>query len=258
MKHRFRRTLTLAALVMACSARGAAAQELPPAKQIIDRYVDAIGRGAMARQNFRHVVAEMSMPAMGGAMTMDLKYARPNRYVMTMEMPGLGAMRSGYDGARGWSVNPMAGAQLLEGKELEQLVRQADFDASLNMHTNFPHMQTVGRSTVNGQPCHRVRMVSVTQDTAFACFEVATGLMSQMETRQASQMGEVHAVINLLDYKDFDGMKMPTRTVTQVMGQEMTMTVKSVSTEPIAPATFEAPAEVKALMTPRPAATPKP
>jgi hypothetical protein len=254
MKHSFGRTLALTALVLAGSARGAAAQELPPAQQIVDRYVESIGKGAATRQNFRHVVAEMSMPA--GTMTMDMKFARPNKMVTSVEMPGLGAMRSGFDGTRGWSVNPMSGAQVMEGKELEQLARQADFDASFNLSKQFPSMTTVERSTANGQPCYKVRMVSVSQDTAFACFDVGTGLLSQMQTRQESQMGRMETTINMLDYKDFGGVKMPTRTITQVMGQELTTTVKSVSTEPIAPAAFEPPAEVKALMQ-QPAPAPK-
>ena len=246
MKHSFGRTLALAALVLAGSARGAAAQDLPPAKQIVDRYVEAIGKGAAAQQNFRHMVAEMTMPT--GTMTMDMKFARPNKFVMNIEMPGLGSMRSGYDGARGWSVNPMTGAQLMDGKELQQLVRQADFDASFNLSAQFPSMHTVERSTANGQPCYRVRMVSADQDTVFTCFDVATGLLSQMRTTQESQMGRMETTINMLDYKDFGGVKMPTRTVTQVMGQELVTTIKSVSTDPIAPAEFEPPAEVKALM----------
>ncbi len=251
MKHGFGRTLALAALVLAGSARGAAAQDLPPAKQIVDRYVEAIGKGAATRQNFRHVVAEMTMPS--GTMTMDMKFARPNKMVMSVEMPGLGSMHSGYDGARGWSVNPMSGAQVMEGKELEQFARQAEFDASFNLSSHFPSMTTVDRSTANGQPCYRVRMVSAGQDTVHACFDVATGLMSQMQTRQESQMGRMETTVNMLDYKDFGGVKMPTRTVTQVMGQELTTTIKSVSTDPIAPAAFEPPAEVKALMQQPPA-----
>ncbi|HLL84865.1 MAG TPA: hypothetical protein VK420_19505 [Longimicrobium sp.] len=252
MKHSFGRTLALSALVIAGSARGAAAQELPSAKQIVERYVEAIGKDAATRHNFRRVVAEMTLPT--GAMTMDMKFARPNKMVVNAEMPGLGAVRSGFDGARGWTVNPMSGAQLMEGKELEQLLRQADFDASFNLAAQFPSMTTVERSTANGQPCHRVRMVSVSQDTVHACFDVATGLMSQMQTRQESQMGKLETTVNMLDYKDFGGVKMPTRTVTQVMGQEMTMTIKSVSTDPIAPAEFEPPAEIKALMQQQPAA----
>jgi hypothetical protein len=91
-------------------------------------------------------------------------------------------------------------------------------------------------------------MVSAQQDTVFSCFDVATGLMSQMQTRQESQMGRMETTVNMLDYKEFGGVKMPTRTVTQVMGQELTTTIKSVSTEPIAPAEFDPPAEIKALI----------
>jgi hypothetical protein len=256
MKLSFGRTLALAALVIAGSARGAVAQDLPPAQQIVDRYVEAIGKGAATRQNFRHMVAEMTMPS--GTMTMDMKFARPNKFVMSVEMPGLGSMRSGFDGARGWALNPMTGAQLMEGKELEQLRRQADFDSNLNLSANFPSMTTVERATANGSPCYKVRLVSASQDTVFACFDVASGLMSQMQTKQVSQMGPMETVINMLDYKDFGGVKMPTRTVTQMMGQELTTTVKSVSTDPIAPAAFEPPAEIRALMTQPPAAAPKP
>src|SRR3712207_8571336 len=36
-----------------------------------------------------------------------------------------GQMSSGYDGTVGWSVNPMQGPRLLEGKELEQLREDA-------------------------------------------------------------------------------------------------------------------------------------
>lgn len=254
MKHSFGRTLALATLVLAGSASGAAAQALPPAKQIVDRYVEAIGKDAAARQNFRHVVTEMTTP--NGTMTMTTKAARPNKMVMSMEMQGV-SLSSGYDGERGWSVNPMTGAQLMEGKELEQLARQADFDASYNMAKHFPTMTTVGRSTANGQPCHRVRMVSVSQDTVHACFDVATGLLSQLQAAQESQMGRVETTTDMMDYKEFGGVKIPTRIVTRLMGQEMTATVKSVSTDPIPAAAFEPPAEIKALMIQQPPAAPK-
>jgi hypothetical protein len=97
-------------------------------------------------------------------------------------------------------------------------------------------------------------MVSASQDTVHACFDVATGLLSQMQARQESQMGRIETTTNMLEYKEFGGVKIPTRIVTQVMGQEMTATVKSVSTDPIAPAEFEPPAEIRALMQKQPAA----
>jgi hypothetical protein len=254
------RTLAVAALALGFSAGDVAAQQaLPPAKQIVDRYVEAIGgRAALARHDFRHMVAEMSVPASGMTMTMDMKYARPNKFAMKMAMPGMGSMTAGYDGQVGWSVNPMAGPQIQSGKELAQTRRMADMDANMDLTKLFPNIETVERSTSQGRACHRVRMVSAEADTAFACFDVETGLLSTMESKQASQMGEMAVVARFEDYRDFGGIKMPARTVTSMMGQEMIVTVKSVSTEPIPAAEFQAPPEIRALSGQQPAAAPKP
>ena len=255
------RTLTMAgaALALVCSAPGAQAQQLPPAQQIVDRYIAAVGgRGAMQRQNFRHVVAEMTIPSMG-AMAMDMKFARPNRYTMKMDMPGMGTIAGGYNGQVGWAVNPMTGPQVLSGKELDQVRHSADMDATVDIARMYPTMQTVERSTAQGRPCYRVRMVTAEADTAYACFDEASGLMSTMESKQVSPMGTVEARVSFEDYKDFGGIKMPSRTVTSTMGQEMVMTIKSVTNEPIAESEFVLPAEVQALAGQnKPAAAPRP
>ena len=261
MHKTFGRTLAIAGAALVLSAGGAAAQQaLPPAKQIVDRYVEAIGgRDALARHNFRHMVAEMSIPANGMTMTMDMKFARPNKYAMKMSMPGMGAITGGYDGQVGWAVNPMTGPQLLSGKELAQVRRTADMDASMDFSKMFPSLETVERSTSQGRPCHRLRMVSAEADTAFACFDVETGLLATMESKQASPMGEMTSVSRFEDYRDFGGIKMPARTVTTVMGQEMTLTVKSLTTTPIPETEFAAPAEIRAMAgQQKPAPAPKP
>lgn len=251
------RTLTLAGAALAVfgSAPTAQAQQLPPARQIVERYVEAIGgRQVLGQQRFRHIVAEMSMPGMGMSMTMDSKFARPNKYVVQMEMPGMGKMLSGFDGAHGWAVNPATGPQLMQGKELQQALRQADFEGSMDLAKSFPTMETVELSRVDGKACHRVRMMTAQSDTVFGCFDVDTGLMSLMEMKQASPMGEIAMQMRLSEYKDFGGAKMPTRTTMSMAGQEMVTTVKSVSYEPIAESEFTPPAEVRALIQNRPAA----
>ena len=251
------RTLTLAgaALALFGSAPAARAQQLPPARQIVDRYVEAIGgRQVLGQQRFRHIVAEMSMPAMGMTMTMESKFARPNRYLVQMEMPGMGKMLSGFDGTHAWAVNPATGPQVMQGKELQQAVRQADFDGSMDLTRSFPTMETVELTKVDGTACHRVRMMTAQSDTVFGCFDVDTGLLSSMEMKQASPMGDVAVQMRMSEYKEFGGVKMPTRSTASMAGQEMVTTVKSVSYEPIAESEFTPLAEVRALIQNRPAA----
>ncbi|HEX8433145.1 MAG TPA: hypothetical protein VF625_17790 [Longimicrobium sp.] len=248
-------TLAVAALAVVGSAPAAQAQQLPPARQIVDRYVEAIGgRQVLGQQRFRHVVGEMSIPAAGITMTVDTRFARPNKYVARVEMPGMGTSLSGYDGTTGWSVNPNTGPQVLAGKELEQTLRQADFDGSMDITKAFPRMETVELANVDGKACHRVRMMTAQSDTVFGCFDVDTGLMSSMDMKQASPMGEMAIQMRMSDYKDFGGAKMATRSTMSVAGQEMVTTVKSVTYEPIADSEFTPPAEIRALIQSRPAA----
>lgn len=226
----------------------AAAQQLPPARQVIDRYVEAVGgREAIARHRFRSMETEMSMPAMGMTMPMKMVMAAPNRIVTTAEMPGAGTLRSGYDGSVGWQVNPMTGPSLMSGAELEQVVQTADFFGPLNYDKLYRSMETTERTELNGRPCYRVRLTTAAGRESWQCFDTETGLMVATGGKQESQMGTMEVTSLLSDYREFDGIKMATRSTTKMMGQDMTMTVKSVSHAPVDASAFALPAEIRAL-----------
>lgn len=242
------RALALAALALAAQAGTARAQANPPAQQIVDKYVQAIGGKAMlGRFNSRHTVAEMSMPAMGMTMTMDLYQARPNKMMTRMDMGAMGTATGGYDGTVAWSNSSMQGPRILSGAELNETLTRSTFDANLDMASIFPTMQTVGSRTVAGQQCWDVQMTSRNGVTMRNCFDKTTGLMVATVAKQQSQMGEMEVEMVYSDYKDFDGIKMPTKTTMSMMGQQMVTTVKSVSHEAIPDSTFALPAEIRAL-----------
>jgi hypothetical protein len=226
----------------------AAAQQLPPAKQVIDRYVEAVGgREAIARHRFRSMETEMSMPALGMTMPMKMVMAAPNRIVTTAEMPGAGTLRSGYDGSVGWQVNPMTGPSLMSGPELEQIAQTADFFGLLNYDKLYRSMETTERTELNGRPCYRVKLTTATGRESWQCFDTETGLMVANGGKQESQMGSMEVTSLLSDYREFDGIRMATRSTSKMMGQDMTMTVKSVSHAPVDASVFALPAEIQAL-----------
>jgi hypothetical protein len=242
------RTLVLAGAAAALAAAPARAQDLPPARQIVDAYMEAIGgMDAISQAQHRHFRGEMSIPAAGMTMTMEVWQARPNKSLMVMEIPGMGQMRSGYDGETAWSINPMQGPRILEGAEMQQTLRQADFDANLRFDHLFPTMETVERAEVAGRPCYRVRMVAGNGDESFACFDVESKLLLGMTSRNESEMGQIETSVEFQDYRDFGGIKMPARSVMNAMGQQMVMTISALDTTPAPASTFELPAEIRAL-----------
>jgi hypothetical protein len=250
-RNSFARALGVAVFALGAQAAGAAAQTpatLPPAQQIVEKYVQAVG----GRQNIgkfasRHSTAEMSIPAMGMTMNIDMYQSRPNRMFTRVEMPGMGVTTSGYDGTVAWTNNPMQGPRILTGTELNEVLRQADFDASLDPAKAYPTMQTVGARTVDGRACWNVRMVTRSGTEVMNCFYKESGLLIAGSMKQQSQMGEMQVDVAYGDYKDFDGIRMPTKTTMSMMGQQMTTTLKSVSHEAIPDSTFALPAEIKAL-----------
>lgn len=242
------RTLVLAGAASALAAAPARAQDLPAAREIINAYVNAVGGAdAIARAQHRHSVSEMSMPAAGMTMTVETWQSRPNKVMTVVTVAGLGEMKSGYDGQVAWSMNPMQGARILDGAELEQTLRQSDFDASLRFERLYPTMETVERTEMAGRPCYRVRMVATNGDEAFGCFDVETKLLVAMTSQMVSDMGKLDVTAEFHDYRDFGGVKMPSRSVANMAGQQMTTTLKEVNTNPIPESTFALPAEIRAL-----------
>jgi hypothetical protein len=243
------RTLALAGAALAVTAAPVRAQALPTAQQVVARYVQAIGGlQALSSQQYRHMTAEMSMPAAGITMNMDAYQARAgNKFVVKMEIPGMGNMGMGYDGQTAWSSNPMSGPKLLEGKELAETLRQYDFESNMNFARMFASMETVGRDTVNGESCIKLRMVTPGGDEVMNCFADDDGMLIGGSARVTTEAGTTESQMTFSDYRDFGGIKMPTVTSMSAMGQQIEIRVKSITTEPIDASVFALPAEIAAL-----------
>ena len=141
----------------------------------------------------------------------------------------------------------MSGPQILDGVELKQAADNANFDNNVDFARVFSTMETVGERTVDGRACWNVRMVSATGIEVQNCFDKESGLLVGSIAHQHTQMGEVTADIVMSDYKEFDGLKLPTR-MTMTMGpQQVVTTIKSVSHAPVADSIFALPPEIKAL-----------
>lgn len=228
--------------------RPLAAQSLPAADGIVRRYVEAMGGAELRDKQGMVTEGTFSLPAMGTSGPMTVSQARPNQLVLRMTLPGIGEMRSGFDGTVGWSLNPLEGPRVLSGAELEQVRDDADFRATLRDASLIESMETVERKEVDGKACYRVRIVWTSGRETYDCYAVDSGLLLSTDLRTETVMGTVDATVLFSDYKEFDGIRLPTRTVQKVMGQEFVMTVNSVRFEKIDPAVFELPAEIKALV----------
>lgn len=223
------------------------ANGLPTPAALLARYVDAIGgESALHKHQSMTRKGKMSIAAMGMEGQTTIHAAAPDKMVMNIET-GMGAMNQGYNGQIGWSDNPMTGAQLLSGDQLEGMKLQADFYAPLNYGKHFTSMETVEESEWGGQAAYKVKLVNGAGRESFQFFAKDTGLLVGSQGVQAGPMGESEVKTSFSDYKDFGGAKSAGKVTIDVAGMQIEQTVETVTFDDVDASAFEPPASVKAL-----------
>ncbi len=241
------RTAALAALAL-LAALPAPAQELPAAEQLVARYVQAIGgREAVLRPRTSRALATFEMPAAGLSGQLEVLTAAPNRVVTRVSVAGM-EIRSGFDGTVGWGIDPMSGARLLSGAELDAVREQSNMLMGVRDRSLFQSMETVERTEMGGQPCYRVRAVTLAGREIFDCYHVETGLLVAQTAVQDSPMGSMPTTTYLSEYREFGGMLMPTLMTQEMMGAQQVIRFTSVEYDGVDAAAFALPAQIHALM----------
>jgi hypothetical protein len=248
------RSCALAAVIIATLPVTAVAQStsLPPAKELIAKYVAATGGDAMAKHTSIRTHGQMTMGGSGVQGDLEVVQARPNKIATRITIAGVGEVLQGFDGTHGWSVNPMQGPRLLEGKELEQVRDDADFSNALRQSANITSSETVEKTTMGGQPCYKVKLVWKSGRETFDCYSVETSLLVGTLQKIESPMGTMETQTLQSEYKDFGGRKLATKMTQSMMGQEQVLTITSVEFDKVDATTFDPPPAIKTLIDKKP------
>lgn len=242
------RLTTLAAAALMLTPLAAGAQAMPDAKTIVAKHIEASGgRAALERANTSVASGSFSIP--GAGLTGQMKtMSAPNRMRTEVQLPGLGTMLSGFDGETAWGMDPMQGPRVLQGPERQALVDGTKPGAAFRDSTVVRSMRTIGRDSIAGVACWKVEVNWTSGRTSQDCFSVETGLLHASIATQTSPMGEMQVTTLLQDYKEFSGVRLPTRIVQDVAGQQVVMTIESVEIGNVPADAFALPPEVKALV----------
>src|SRR6516162_4017776 len=103
------------------------AEQLPPVDQILNRYVQALGgKAAIERLTSMAMTGTIEVQSAGLKGKTEMIANVPNKYLLKIEIDGIGAFTQGFDGTTGWAQDPMNGLRDISGLELAQLKREAD------------------------------------------------------------------------------------------------------------------------------------
>ncbi|MEP7346717.1 MAG: hypothetical protein ABI877_15705 [Gemmatimonadaceae bacterium] len=245
-----RSSLVAAAFLAPTIAR---AQGLPPAKELIAKYVAATGADSWKTHKSSRMKATMDMPAQGMSAAMEVLHIYPNHVYTKIDIPGMGMMISGFDGDNAWAVTPMTGPRVFSGPELEAMRTESDPAASYTRQSvEIASSETVEKTTIAGQECYKVKHTWKSGRVSFDCFSVADGLLIATQSKQTTPMGEIDMSATLGAYKDFGGFKRATTMTQEVMGQQQIFTISSWEWDNVDVKEMEVPAEIKAMLPKKP------
>ncbi|MEP6507015.1 MAG: hypothetical protein ABJC63_02230 [Gemmatimonadales bacterium] len=217
-----------AVLLPLVAAAQVASAQLPAAPTLVAKYVAAIN--GMAMMNAKSITTKggMSMPSAGINGTVEMTQTGANQMAMVTNIPGMGEVQAGYDGTIAWAADPMQGARLLSGKEMDQMKDESDRRTLVRDPQLFSAITTVADTTMNGERCYEVKLSWKSGRETFDCFSATSGLLIASRTVQVTSMGSVPVVSYYTDYKKFGDITVATKTTMEMMGQQQILTISSV------------------------------
>jgi outer membrane lipoprotein-sorting protein len=242
------RKLGIAAGLVLSLTLARAADDLPKAETILDKYVDATGgKAAYLKHHTEITKGTMDITAFGVKGTVITYSAEPNKSYTEVDLPGLGKTSKGTDGKVYWMQSAMVGAHIEEGAEKAQSMLSR-MNAELVWRELFKEVKTVGTDSVDGKECYKVEMTPTEGGPITQCYDKQSNLILKMTMTMTSQMGEQTVDSFFSDYRKEDDVLMPHKMKQNVAGQDIVFTVDSVTFNPDIPADkFTLPSEIKAL-----------
>lgn len=222
----------------------------PTAEQILDRYVEVTG-GEAAYEALTTQRMSATLEVVGTDLKGRFESLRkaPGRFLRKESMGSTGETVRATDGATAWEISPIFGARLLEGVEQAQFVREAVFNGSAKWRDLYLSVERTGEQEIDGEVCHVVVQTPEAGGPETIWYGKESGLMRQAAMTAETSIGPLEVELTLDDYKEFDGVKLPTTIRMTIMDTEIRTIVQEVEHNVEIPdATFAPPESVQALL----------
>jgi hypothetical protein len=222
---------------------------LPDAVSVLERHEKAIGgRDEVKRLSSTYAKGTMTMPSVGLSGPVELFAAKPNKQVTRVSLPGVGEVVEGFDGKYGWSINPMTGPMLIDGKQLEERKFDSEFPSERKLEERYASMKTLERTEFDGRQCYKLQLVRKSGGEDIEFYDVGTGLKAGSIVTRETPMGTITATSVETDYRKFGNLLHATTIRNQIGPVQQVITISAVEYDAVPASAFDVPASIKALI----------
>jgi photosynthetic reaction center cytochrome c subunit len=219
-----------------------AATGLPPASQILDKYLAAVG-GADALKKIHSRVQKGSLEAMGNTYPIEVYSEAPDKRI-SISHPPSGESVTAYNGEVGW-LTIRGGVHRMNGAD----AAAARIDAELYFPSRVREMYTELEVKRGEEIAGRATLLVATKGGAGKLplelyFDAETDLMLRMVRYVETPLGRNPTQIDYADYRAVDGVKIPYRWTVARPNGAFSIRIEQVQQNvPIDEKLFVAPAE---------------
>lgn len=204
------KTETAKPATKAADAKPAITAKLPTVKEILDKYVAALGgRAANERIKSRVTKGTFELAPMGIKGTMETYSAAPGKSYSKTNLQGVGEIIEGFDGTTAWSMNPIQGNRDKTGDELIQSKLINNFYREINLDKLYSKMEVNRAEKLGDRDVYVVTATATGLDPETFYFDKQTGLIVRADSVLVSPEGKMAAQTFYEDVREIDGIKLP-------------------------------------------------
>ena len=190
------------------SAPATGPETLPSAKQILDRYVQALG-GADAVNKVTTRIAKGSRIGADGVLVPEEIYQKaPDKLLTVTSYPQV-IFSNGFNGTVAWGHSSRDGATPLADQLLVQIKRDAAFYKELKTEQLYSSLNVLGKTVVRDADAYLVQAKPADGPVEKLFFDVKTGLLVRRYTESDTVLGKLPLQTDYEDYREVEGVKQP-------------------------------------------------
>ena len=181
---------------------------MPATDEVINRYIRAIG-GEAVIETFKTRVSRGTLTT-ANLMTspvsapLEVYQQAPNKILTVVNNQSY----KGFNGTAGWAKDNR-GRREIEGKDLAEQKRDADFFKYLKLRESYLSLRVLGKEKIAGREAYVVGATSVDGSREKLYFDVGTGLLIRRYVSFKTVFGTIPEVTDFDDYKEVSGAKLP-------------------------------------------------
>ena len=181
---------------------------LPSVREILDRYVQALG-GAEALMKITNRTVKGSRIGADGVLVPEEVYQKAPDKLLTITSYPQVVFSNGFNGTQAWAQSSREGKMPVPDQVLAQLKRDAFFYKELKTEEQYSNLSVARKDLVREAETYVIQAKPIDGPIEKLFFDVKTGLLVRRYTESDTALGKLPLQTDYEDYREVDGVKQP-------------------------------------------------